>query len=55
MITEENITHLFEYLWPRMSHSQPNKKVCLNQLKPIQNYFINSGSDHNVLLIRLSS
>ena len=38
-ITESDISYLFDDLWPVMPYSQNHKSNCLNQLKPIQNYF----------------
>ncbi|WP_299097882.1 hypothetical protein [uncultured Winogradskyella sp.] len=56
-ISKSDILYLFDELWPLMPYAQDHKRNCLEQLKPIENYFAKYSlkENHDELLIGLDS
>ncbi len=56
-ISKSDILYLFDDLWPIMPYVEDHKRNCLEQIKPIKNYFTkySLNENHNELLNGLDS
>lgn len=56
-ILKSDILYLFEELWPLMPYTKEHKQNCLEQFKPIENYFSKYplNNNHDELLNGLNS